>query len=341
MPSGSVAEMGDGIELPAAPTSPATARQWATDRLEAWGEAELVDTVTLLVTELVTNVLLHARTPCELRIVKGDRLRVEVADGSGRIPEQRRIDGEITGSGNGLLLLSALSDDHGVVIDPTGKRSGSRSSGHTHRTPRPSATRATGTATETSRRAPHPMPPELRPVRLTGVPLATIRDADIYISDVLRELQLIKLGLAQGIVVPNRLRQLALDLLPMLTWARGPRRACHHRGRGSAPRRPHVRPAGPARQTRSSGSSVWSPSCSSSPARAPSSSEPGDDVLGLLEWFASECIGQLAGEAAPAPRRHRLTDALASRPWLTRSSRSTCCSSRAATPRRAGRWSTA
>jgi len=54
--------MGDGIELPAAPTSPAAARQWATDRLESWGEADLVDTVTLLVTELVTNVLLHART---------------------------------------------------------------------------------------------------------------------------------------------------------------------------------------------------------------------------------------------------------------------------------------
>ena len=122
MPSGSVTPMGDGIELPAAPTSPAAARQWATDRLESWGEADLVDTVTLLVTELVTNVLLHARTPCELRIVKGDRLRVEVVDGSGRVPEQRRLDGELTGSGNGLVLLSALSDDHGVVIDPTGKR---------------------------------------------------------------------------------------------------------------------------------------------------------------------------------------------------------------------------
>ena len=122
MPSGSVTPMGDGIELPAAPTSPAAARQWATDQLESWGEPELVDTVTLLVTELVTNVLLHARTPCELRIVKGDRLRVEVVDGSGRVPEQRRLDGELTGSGNGLVLLSALSDDHGVVIDPTGKR---------------------------------------------------------------------------------------------------------------------------------------------------------------------------------------------------------------------------
>jgi anti-sigma regulatory factor (Ser/Thr protein kinase) len=122
MPSGSVSGMGDGIELPAAPTSPATARRWATDRLESWGEADLVDTVTLLVTELVTNVLLHAHTPCELRIEKGERLRVEVVDGSGRVPEQRRLDGEITGSGNGLLLLGALSDDHGVMIDPTGKR---------------------------------------------------------------------------------------------------------------------------------------------------------------------------------------------------------------------------
>lgn len=122
MPSGSVTAMGDGIELPPTPTSPAAARQWATDRLESWGEADLVDTVTLLVTELVTNVLLHARTPCELRIVKGDRLRVEVADGSARVPEQRRLDDEVTGSGNGLLLLSALSDEHGVVIDPSGKR---------------------------------------------------------------------------------------------------------------------------------------------------------------------------------------------------------------------------
>jgi hypothetical protein len=99
--------MGEGIELPAASTSPAAARKWATDRLESWGEADLVDTVTLLVTELVTNVLLHARTPCELRIVRGDRLRVEVVDGSARVPEQRRLDGELTGSGR---IITAVQD---------------------------------------------------------------------------------------------------------------------------------------------------------------------------------------------------------------------------------------
>ena len=64
------------------------------------------------------------------------------------------------------------------------------------------------------------MSPELLPVRLRGVPLATLSDVDIYISDVIRELQLIEVGRDQGIAAPDRISRLAADLLPLLRWAR-------------------------------------------------------------------------------------------------------------------------
>ena len=139
------------------------------------------------------------------------------------------------------------------------------------------------------------MPPELRPVRLTGVPLATLREADIYISDVLRELQLIRLGLDQGIAVPNRLRQLALDLLPMLTWARD--LVMHGTLEGEAAERADLTIQLPAGTADSVVRLIGLVAELQFFARQGSLfAEPGDDVLGLLEWFASESIGQLGGE---------------------------------------------
>jgi hypothetical protein len=128
-----------------------------------------------------------------------------------------------------------------------------------------------------------------------------LRDADIYISDVLRELQLIELGLDQGIVVPNRLRQLALDLLPMLRWARdlvahavigaedGPVADLQIQLRADAADSV-VRLMGLVAELQffARQGSLFV--------------EPSEEVLGLLEWFVSESIGQLDGEA---PQRHQ------------------------------------
>ena len=72
--------------LEAEPGSVSKARRYCEQRLADWGAGDLVDTVALLVSELVTNVVLHAGTACELRLKRGERLRVEVVDGSQRRP---------------------------------------------------------------------------------------------------------------------------------------------------------------------------------------------------------------------------------------------------------------
>lgn len=79
-----------------------------------------MDTAVLLVSEFVTNVVLHAGTTCELRLRRGDRLRVEVVDGSKRAAAQGRIGSE-GNSGRGLLLVKALSTDCGTIVEPDGK----------------------------------------------------------------------------------------------------------------------------------------------------------------------------------------------------------------------------
>ena len=140
------------------------------------------------------------------------------------------------------------------------------------------------------------MPPDLRPIRLLGVSLVTMREADIYISDVLRELQLIQLGLDQGIAVPNRLRQLALDLLPMLTWARDlVAHAVIDAEDGSVA---DLRIQLPADAADSVVRLMGLVAELQFFARQGSLFvEPSDEVLGMLEWFVSESIGQLDGEA--------------------------------------------
>ena len=113
--------MGRGLRLEAEPSSVARARRFCEERLADWGALHLVATTSLLVSELVTNVVLHARTPCELRLERGMRLRVEVVDGSPQPPVVREVD-QVAGSGRGLLLVQALSAESGTIVEPTGKR---------------------------------------------------------------------------------------------------------------------------------------------------------------------------------------------------------------------------
>lgn len=107
--------------LAAEPSSVSEARRYCEARLTDWGARDLVDTVALLVSELVTNVVLHAGTDCELRLDRGERLRVEVRDGSRRRPA--RSQGHPEGnSGRGLLLIEALSVEYGTIVEDDGKR---------------------------------------------------------------------------------------------------------------------------------------------------------------------------------------------------------------------------
>ena len=146
------------------------------------------------------------------------------------------------------------------------------------------------------------MQADLRPIRLLGVPVATMREADIYISDVLRELQLIQLGLEQGIVVPNRLRQLALDLPPMLTWARDlvAHAVIDAEDGAVADLRIQLREDASEAVVRLMGLVA---ELQYFARQGSLFVQPTDEVVGMLEWLVSESIGQLGGEA---PQRHDL-----------------------------------
>lgn len=69
--------------LPPQPESVSAARRFATETLLAWGGPDVAADVTLVVSELATNAVLHARTPFDVTLRRsGAGVRVEVADGS-------------------------------------------------------------------------------------------------------------------------------------------------------------------------------------------------------------------------------------------------------------------
>ncbi|MCB0971849.1 MAG: ATP-binding protein [Acidimicrobiales bacterium] len=116
--------MAESIELAPQPTSVSVARHWTTDVLARVDAGEVADTMALLVSELVSNVVLHARTPCSLRIDRhADRIRVEVDDESDQVPEAGVLADPLAASGRGLLLVDGLSSAYGVDRRPTGGKS--------------------------------------------------------------------------------------------------------------------------------------------------------------------------------------------------------------------------
>ncbi|MFG2354941.1 SpoIIE family protein phosphatase [Streptomyces sp. NPDC048521] len=101
----------------------AEARHHLRELLHDWLCAEQVDSAVLLVSEMVTNVLVHTDADALLLAeVTGDgdrrRLRVEVTDAGDDLPHKRRP-GELASSGRGLMLIELLADAWGV--DPRGR----------------------------------------------------------------------------------------------------------------------------------------------------------------------------------------------------------------------------
>ena len=98
------------------------ARHEVEQALETWGLHELTWTAALLVSELASNALLHARTgfTVVLEAPPGGRLRLEVSDGSRAVPRARRYGDEAT-TGRGLRLVEDLSDAWGVHRTEDGK----------------------------------------------------------------------------------------------------------------------------------------------------------------------------------------------------------------------------
>lgn len=144
------------MEVGPDPAEVSRARSWARSRLAGSGvgaDEPLAETLILLISELVTNAVVHTGCPAVLRMLfpvrggAGDTaacgggggaasggggaarcsggcvgtVRVEVTDASARAPQQRCA-GEDATSGRGLELVDGLADRWGWQPEGNGKR---------------------------------------------------------------------------------------------------------------------------------------------------------------------------------------------------------------------------
>ena len=108
------------LALDAEPRASALARAFVKESVPADDE-DLASDVALLTSELVTNAVLHARTPIEIGVVHDDvRVLVAVGDRNLARPEQQPYNSERAG-GRGLMILRNLSDAWGVTTYEKGK----------------------------------------------------------------------------------------------------------------------------------------------------------------------------------------------------------------------------
>ncbi len=125
------------MEIGPDPAEVGRARRWARSRLTGSGigaDEPLAETLILLISELVTNAVVHTGCPAVLRMLfpgaagvgpiaglPPATVRVEVADISACPPRRRCAEGDDTG-GRGLELVDGLADRWGWQREGAGKR---------------------------------------------------------------------------------------------------------------------------------------------------------------------------------------------------------------------------
>ncbi|MGZ5401117.1 MAG: ATP-binding protein [Nocardioides sp.] len=183
------------------PRSVQQARHWVVAMIREIGRPELAETTELAVSELVTNAVLHAEPPIEIR-VRGTRLhpRVEVRDGSPEppvmpTPARAEIDPVeldenqlLLTFGRGLDIVSRCADAWGAELEENGKVMWFAPAARTH------DTGVVGQVTgqlPTGRRTPRP---DAHAFRLLGVPLPSLNDFQRHYQELRREVRLLALA---------------------------------------------------------------------------------------------------------------------------------------------------
>ncbi len=108
--------------FPAEHDAPPAARRLVTAALQRWGHSgQLLEDAQLVLSELATNAVLHARSPFSVAARSEDTgIHLSVDDASPIPPRQLDL-GPLALSGRGLNLVAALASDWGVEIRPDGK----------------------------------------------------------------------------------------------------------------------------------------------------------------------------------------------------------------------------
>ena len=106
------------MRLPPTASAPATARAHVSAACRGRLSAEATEAARLLVSELVTNCVLHAPSMITLAIDCDDRhVAVAVGDDGEGLPEVRTLVSDDDTHGRGLQLVNALAGEWG--IDPS------------------------------------------------------------------------------------------------------------------------------------------------------------------------------------------------------------------------------
>ncbi|MFD8819064.1 SpoIIE family protein phosphatase [Streptomyces sp. NPDC059627] len=108
-------------EFPAETEAVAKARDAVSGQLAAWALDELAFTTELVVSELVTNAILHASGTVHLRLIRDDAVLVcEVGDAGNTQPRVRRAK-DMDEGGRGLFIVSQCTDRWGCRYGRQGK----------------------------------------------------------------------------------------------------------------------------------------------------------------------------------------------------------------------------
>jgi len=108
------------LELPPTTASVPAARRFVRDVMGGSDTVADSDTASLLVTEIVTNAVLHALTPMTLSVEVGpDVVRIEVRDES-EVPPRMHAFSPTAATGRGLRMLESLAVRWGVQHEPAG-----------------------------------------------------------------------------------------------------------------------------------------------------------------------------------------------------------------------------
>lgn len=116
------------VTLPSDPASVPAARRYVADVLAQWGlprDAELAETVRLIVSELATNAVQHTlglspTFTVDIALEHDERLRVGVTDSHPRHP--RRLPAAVQqDNGRGMAIIRCLIVERGgrLAVDPT------------------------------------------------------------------------------------------------------------------------------------------------------------------------------------------------------------------------------
>ncbi|MDQ0791187.1 PAS domain-containing protein [Streptomyces sp. B3I8] len=106
--------------LPDGPRAAGEARKHVREQLATWHLDELTVTTELLASELVGNVVRHAKGPIGFRLLRTGALVCEVSDASLTMPRIRRAS-ETDEGGRGLQLVSVLAERWGSRFTSHGK----------------------------------------------------------------------------------------------------------------------------------------------------------------------------------------------------------------------------